>query len=73
MREQRDAKTYEFKTVPLEAEILKLDVVGLKRGLQEGRFTSVDLVHVFGKQCYTVGRELNLSTEENFEEALLEA
>ena len=52
---------------------MKLDVVGLKRGLQEGRFTSVDLVHVFGKQCYTVGRELNLSTEENFEEALLEA
>ncbi len=29
----------------------------------------MDLVNVFGKRCYTIGRELCLTTEENFEEA----
>lgn len=39
----------------------------------KGTFTSVDLVNVFGKRCYTIGRELKLTAEECFEEALLDA
>ena len=39
----------------------------------KGSFTSVDLVNVYGKRCYTIGRKLNLTTEENFDEALSEA
>jgi Asp-tRNA(Asn)/Glu-tRNA(Gln) amidotransferase A subunit family amidase len=29
------------------------------------------LIHVFAKRCYTIGRSLNLTTEENFEEAFI--
>lgn len=72
-REARDAKRFDFRDVPQERDILALDVAGLKQGLAEGRFTSVDLVHVFGKRCYTIGRELCLSTEEDFENAMAEA
>ena len=37
----------------------------------EGEFTSVDLVNVFADRCYSVGRELCLSAQENYEEAML--
>lgn len=37
----------------------------------EGQFTSVDLVNVFGDRCYRIGRDLCLSAQENFEEALV--
>ena len=50
-----------------------MDVTQLREGLMTGRFTSVDLVHVFAQRCYTIGRQLCLSTEENFEEAFTEA
>lgn len=33
----------------------------------------MDLVNVFGDRCQTIARELNLTAEENFEEALKEA
>jgi Asp-tRNA(Asn)/Glu-tRNA(Gln) amidotransferase A subunit family amidase len=49
---------------------LTSDVTQLRAGLIEGRFTSVDLVNVFADRCYRVGRKLNLSAQENFEEAL---
>ncbi len=52
---------------------MALDVEGLRKGLLAEEFTSVDLVNVFGKRCYEIGRRLCLSTEEDFEEALLEA
>lgn len=42
----------------------------LRKGLFEGKFTSVDLVNVFGDRCQRIGRELNLSTEENFNKSL---
>ena len=42
----------------------------MKEHLISGTFTSVDLVNVFAKRCYTIGRDLCLTTEENFEEAL---
>ena len=33
--------------------------------------TSVDLVNVYGERCYTIGRSLNLVTEEFYNEGLL--
>ena len=50
-----------------------MSITDLKKGLIDGKFTSVDLVHVFGKRCQDIGRRLCLSAEENFEEALIEA
>ncbi len=67
------SKTYQFKEVENENFILSLDVNQLREHLIKGTFTSVDLVNVFGKRCYTIGRELCLTAEENFEEALQEA
>lgn len=39
----------------------------------KGTFTSVDLVNVYGSRCQTIGRQLSLSAEENFEGAMNEA
>jgi Asp-tRNA(Asn)/Glu-tRNA(Gln) amidotransferase A subunit family amidase len=50
-----------------------MDVTQLREGLLSGKFSSEDLVNVFAARCYTIGRRLCLSTEENFEEALSEA
>ena len=36
----------------------------------KGEITSVDLVNVYGYRCQKYGRELNLITEENYEEAM---
>ena len=72
-RADRDAKTFNFRKVDNEEEILKMDVTQLRQGLLSGKFSSEDLVNVFASRCYTIGRHLCLSTEENFEEALREA
>jgi Asp-tRNA(Asn)/Glu-tRNA(Gln) amidotransferase A subunit family amidase len=45
----------------------------IREHLIKGSFTSVDLVNVYGNLCQTIGRELNLSTKEMFEEAMEEA
>ena len=50
--------------------IISLDLEGLRQGLVKGKFTSVDLVNVFGARAQTIARELELSAEENFTEAL---
>jgi Asp-tRNA(Asn)/Glu-tRNA(Gln) amidotransferase A subunit family amidase len=71
VRSERDAKEYPWlKTIDKEAEILNMDVSQLRQGLISGKFTSVDLVHVYARRCVEIGRKLCLSTEENFEEAL---
>lgn len=73
VRQARDSQRYEFREIANAEQILGMDVTQLKEGLRKGEFTSVDLIHVFGQRCYTIGRKLNLSAEENFEEALKEA
>jgi len=50
--------------------ILSLDVKQLREGLIKGRFTSENLVNVFGERSQRIGRALGLSAEENFIEAL---
>ena len=47
-----------------------MDCTQLREELFKGTFTSVQLVHVFGERCQIYGRELCLSTEELFEEAI---
>ena len=51
--------------------IVDLDVTELREQLLLGTFTCVDLLHIFGKRCLTIGRSLSLSAEENFEQALV--
>ena len=51
-------------------EILKMNITELKEGLLEEKFTSVDLVNFYAHRCYTIGRGLSLSTQENFQTAL---
>ena len=53
-----------------KSAILKMDVSQLRKGLFEGKFTSVDLVNIYGSRCRTLGVSHNLITEENFVEAL---
>jgi hypothetical protein len=65
--QERNSKTYTFKSVANEELILSLDVTGLRDHLLKQSFTSVDLINVFARRCYTIGRSLNLTTEENFE------
>lgn len=69
---QRNAQWYDFKVRDgLDLDyILNADMAGLRQGLFEGKFTSVDLVTVFGDRCQRIGRKLNLSTEENYIKAL---
>eukprot|EP00347_Sterkiella_histriomuscorum_P018941 403343571 len=69
LRDSKLNKTHQFAKVDQEELILSLDVTGLREELLKGTFTSVDLVNVFGNRCQTIGRDLCLSAEENFEEA----
>ena len=69
--EKRNSKTYQFDTKRLKVnDIVQLDIKGLRQGLMQRRWTSTDLVNIFAERCYTIGRELNLSTEEGFADAL---
>ena len=65
--EAKMARTFTFKKIEKEEEIINLDLKGLQAGLREGLFTSEDLVNVFGRRCYTIGRMLNLTTFEYFD------
>ena len=37
----------------------------------KGEVTSVDIVSTFAERCHTIGRQLNLVTEEYYDEAFL--
>ena len=70
--EERDSQIYEFKQVPEEVEtkILGLNnIQEIRECLINGDFTCEELVHVYAKRCWTIGRQLNLVTEVNFREA----
>ena len=70
--EKRNSGNIEFDTKGVDVDkILAMDVNQLRDGLMAGKFTSLQLVHVFGERCQRIGRRLNLSAEENFQQALL--
>lgn len=69
--EKRNSQRVKFKTDGLDVDyILSLDVAGLRKQLLKGTFTSENLVNVFGERCQTFGRNLCLSAEECFTDAL---
>eukprot|EP00347_Sterkiella_histriomuscorum_P005404 403356743 len=43
----------------------------IRDGLIQGKFTCTDLVNLYGARCQSIGREYNLTTEENFDEAII--
>lgn len=49
------------------------DVAMLRNMQINGEVTSVDIVTVFAQRCHTIGRKLNLVTEEYYYEAIDEA
>ena len=75
MLAERNNKVFTFDPVdPKIAEsLLTLDVHGVRQGLLEGKFSSVDLVNFYGQRCYTIGRDLCLTTEEMFDSAAVRA
>ena len=70
---KRNEKKFTFKDIPEEKtqKILNSDLTDLRQMLLNREVTSEDLVNVFGKQCYTIGRKLNLVTEEYYDLALI--
>ena len=74
---KRQAKTYQFELAHLSKElinrILESDVTHLREGLMKREYTSRDLVSIFASRVVRISRELNLHTDELFEEALAEA
>ena len=65
--EKRNSQWHQFNLDGINVElILQSDLQKLRQGLMKGKFSSVDLVNVFGERCQRIGRQLNLSTEENF-------
>ena len=69
---ERNASKVNFNIRPeLDVKaILSMDLQALQEGLRSGKFTSLDLVNIFGERCLTIGRNLCLTAEENFKEAL---
>ena len=47
-----------------------MDCTQIRSALMDGKYTSVDLVNYFGNRVQTLGRELSLTTEELFEDAM---
>ena len=45
----------------------------MREELLQGKVTSVELVQIFGRRCYYIGRAFNWTADERFGEALEEA
>jgi Asp-tRNA(Asn)/Glu-tRNA(Gln) amidotransferase A subunit family amidase len=69
MLHDRNQKKFEFKPVNGD-ELKSMDVTEIREALLKGKYTSVDLVNFFGHRVQTLGRELGLTTEELFEDAM---
>ena len=46
--------------------ILRMDVAALRKSMNDGELTSLELVNLYGIRCRTLAVEFNLATEENF-------
>ena len=72
-------KKLEFKLnaedvgIELVSFILSLTVVELAKGIRERKFSCVQVMSVYAARALEIGRKLNLTTEEYFEDALREA
>ena len=73
IRIEKAATKYHFEEVgdeQLRKRLLSMDIGDLRAQLLEGTVTSVQLVHLYSQRCYTIDRELNLSAQELFNDAL---
>ena len=72
----RDSKKFTFPPVT-EEKVKKIlgakDVTQLREMQIRREITSQDIVSVYSHRCHTIGRSLNLVTEEYYDEALLMA
>ena len=75
-RDLRDSKKFNFPLVT-EEKVKKIlgakDVTQLREMQIRREITSQDIVSVYSHRCHTIGRSLNLVTEEYYDEALLMA
>lgn len=62
-----------FGPVDKELEIIACTIEGLRKGMHEGRFTCVQVIKVYARRCYIIGRDLELSGDELYEQAIEEA
>ena len=75
-RQRRDKKVYNFEKFEgtekqaLAQQILTSNISELLIGQFSGKFTSKQIVTVFAERSYRIGRQLNLTADECFEEAL---
>lgn len=71
MLAERNGKSFSFGEVDKELGemLLTLDVHQIREKLMAGGVSSEQLVEHFGQRCYTIGRDLCLSTEELFDSA----
>ena len=70
---RRDDRDYDFEKdiAHLDQDkILSMDAKQLRDGLLAQEFTSRDLVCLFAHRSHTIGRQLNLTNQENFLSAL---
>lgn len=68
----RDAKKFRIPEVSDEKtrKILNAADTGVLRDMQiKGEVSSLEIVAVYAKRCHTIGRSLNLVTEEYYDEA----
>ena len=59
--------------IELESFILSLTAGELAKGIRERKFSCVQVMSIYAKRALEIGRNLNLTTEECFEDALREA
>ncbi|OMJ85272.1 hypothetical protein SteCoe_13431 [Stentor coeruleus] len=71
----RNSKKYEFPPVQPEIQsfILSLSAHDLAKAIKSRQVTSLQAVSTYCQRAYTLGREMNLTAEECFYEALEEA
>lgn len=68
----RNSKKLQIPPIPEEKKqkILRLKAYQVKEALQKGEFTIEEIFFTYVEKAQTIGRELNLSAEELFEESL---
>mmetsp|Transcript_10485 Transcript_10485/g.7823 ORF Transcript_10485/g.7823 Transcript_10485/m.7823 type:complete len:145 (-) Transcript_10485:441-875(-) len=64
------AKKYKFKVSANIEEILSMPIAKLRSELIKGTFTVEELVSLYCERTYNIGRQLNFTTDELFDQAL---
>jgi hypothetical protein len=60
----REEELFKPLAPEVELEIISLTIEGLRKGMHEGKFKCIDVVKVFARRCYLIGRENKLVADE---------